>query len=131
MLYLSHQSVAADATIGLLLGCSAYTDRVRGVRVAKAKKKRSRLPAASDAPTGDAINLGRSVDLTVTKFNVEAAEIKLSDGASLKIRPIIMEVKRSRDRYNGLGEPIYQIKTALLIETKVPKKFLKKSKGSK
>ncbi len=42
-----------------------------------------------------------------------------------------MEVKRSRDRYNGLGEPIYQIKTALLIETKVPKKFLKKSKGSK
>ena len=51
----------------------------------------------------------------------------LEDGTTLEIRPVIVAVRRSRNRFNDDGSPIYEVKSAILTNATSPKKLYKKA----
>ena len=54
------------------------------------------------------------------------SECRLKDGTTLRLRPIIAEVRRLRNKCNEAGEPIYVVKTAIVIASEIPRKLHKK-----
>lgn len=45
----------------------------------------------------------------------------LEDGTTLEIRPVIVAVRRFRNKFNDDGSPIYEVKAALVTNTTSPK----------
>jgi len=72
------------------------------------------------------LDLGPTVSLVVKKASAEDIVYTLSDGSKLKLRPIIFDVRRSLNKYNPAGEPIYQVQTGLIVQTEVPKRLKRK-----
>ena len=52
--------------------------------------------------------------------------IDLDDGTKLEIRPVVMDVRRLRNKFNDDGSPIYAMKSAILTNVTSPKKLFKK-----
>jgi len=52
---------------------------------------------------------------------------KLSDGSTLKIKLVLVNVVRSRDKYDPLGNPVYGITSQSIIKVlNVPEKLRRK-----
>ena len=52
---------------------------------------------------------------------------KLADGTTLKIKLVLVNVVRSRDKYDPLGNPIYGITSQNIVKTlNVPEKLKRK-----
>jgi len=52
---------------------------------------------------------------------------KLSDGSTLKVKLVLVNVVRSRDKYDPLGNPIYGITSQNIIKVlNVPEKLKRK-----
>jgi len=52
---------------------------------------------------------------------------KLSDGSTLKVKLVLVNVVRSRDKYDPLGNPIYGITSQNIVKVlNVPEKFKRK-----
>lgn len=95
---------------------------------ARAGRGRARRPRFHAPPQPQIIDLGRSVDVPVRKASVEEIVLSLVDGTKLHLKPVVMGIQRSTERYNPLGEPIYQVNVAVLVQTKVPPKLKRKPK---
>lgn len=83
-------------------------------------------PVAAPAPP--LIDLGRTEAVTVKKGADDEINMTLSDGAKLKMKPIIMGIERSLGKYNPAGEPVYQIQAGFAIHISVPKRLKRKVK---
>ena len=71
------------------------------------------------------------VKLTPVKFSSVSehwSEYALNDGSIVRIRPIITDVERHVGQFSPTGEPIYQVKAALIVEVKPKPKPITKSK---
>lgn len=55
------------------------------------------------------------------------SECTLKDGSIIRLRPVVVEVRRARNKFNPDGEPIYLLKTALITDTKSPPRLRKKT----
>jgi hypothetical protein len=75
------------------------------------------------------IDLGRTAPVTVTRGTDQQIKLSLSDGTTLKMKPLIISIDRSLGKYNALGEPIYQIQAGFVMQLTVPKKFKRKVKA--
>lgn len=51
----------------------------------------------------------------------------LEDGTTLELRPIIVGVRRLRNKFNEDGSPIYEVKSAILTSSTSPKRLYKKA----
>jgi len=52
---------------------------------------------------------------------------KLSDGSTLKVKLVLVNVARSRDKYDPLGNPIYGITSQNIVKVlNVPEKLKRK-----
>jgi hypothetical protein len=101
--------------------------------VATRKRKKGAAKALAVVPSPafpgqQLVEMGRSVSLTIKKASAEEIVLTLSDGALVQIRPVVLGVERSRDRFNAVGEPIYQLNLGFALHTKVPKKLKRKVK---
>ena len=75
-------------------------------------------------PSGTPVE-GEVVEIleSVEHFN----EIKLADGAILKMKVVAIEVVRLKDRWNPDGDPVYHVKSHnILAATAVPEKLRRK-----
>lgn len=52
---------------------------------------------------------------------------KLADGTQLELRTLIVEAKRSLNRHDAQGDPVYQVGTAQVIKARVPRKLKKRA----
>ena len=98
------------------------------VATKKAKRRKAAAVNPIAHPVPGPIDLGRTVSVTVKKGADPEIIMRLSDGAELKLKPVIMSIERSRDRYNVAGEPIYQIQAGFGIHVNVPKSLKRKVK---
>ena len=68
---------------------------------------------------------GEEVDFENEKEQWNA--YKLSDGTTLKVKLVLVNVVRSRDQYDPLGNPIYGITSQNIIKvSNVPEKLKRK-----
>lgn len=74
---------------------------------------------------------GPSDPIEVVSVNENWSECTLEDGTIIRIRPVVAEVRRQRNKFDDAGEPIYNVKTALLLSSRSPKKLHKKAVKSK
>ena len=79
-------------------------------------------------PAPQFVDLGRKIDVKIKKASAEEILLTLSDGTTLHVRPIVIGIERSLEKYNALGEPIYQINVGMVLQTKVPPKLKRKPK---
>lgn len=101
-----------------------------GAEMAAKKAAKKAKGKVAGAPAAGMIDLGRTVTVSTKKFSVQEVLVTLSDGTKLQMRPVLMNIQRSLDRFNPNGDPIYQIQAGLVMNTLVPKK-LKKLKKTK
>ncbi len=73
------------------------------------------------------------VDLSAPSVPVDIVSVKelwskcrLKDGTILRIRPVVAEVRRTQNKFDELGQPIYLVKTAIITTVKSPKRLHKK-----
>jgi hypothetical protein len=101
----------------------------RGMAKKQAKKrrakKRARRKSAVRSIVGplQPVDIGRTVTVSVKKVSPESMELTLSDGTKLDLKPIILGIERSAEKYNPMGDPIYQVNIGLMISPKVPRKL--------
>jgi hypothetical protein len=69
---------------------------------------------------------GRRIPLKVKKTSEHWSEYILEDGATLRFRPVLIEISRVQGKFNDAGDPIYEFKVGQLVDTKVPPKLKKK-----
>ena len=79
-------------------------------------------------PVAPLIDLGKTVSVTVKNFTAEDITYSLSDGTKLKLRPVIISIDRSTQKFNPSGEPIYQIQAGIIMQPIVAKKLKQKAK---
>lgn len=95
-----------------------------------AKRKASRRKQAPTLPLPPPtfVDIGKTVEVTVRKASAETVDLTLSDGTVLQVRPVVMNVVRSKEKFNPLGEPIYNVNIGMVIHTKVPPRLRRKKK---
>ncbi len=71
---------------------------------------------------------GATVAVDILQAREEWSEIKLSDGTRIRMRPIVASVRRIRNQYNDTGDPLYEVKTAIVFDTHAPASLKKKKK---
>jgi len=77
------------------------------------------LPAKIDLSEGEEVDFENEKE----EWNV----YKLSDGSTLKVKLVLVNVVRSRDKYDPLGNPIYGITSQNIIKVlNVPEKLKRK-----
>jgi hypothetical protein len=90
------------------------------------KRRRRRLIETVLPPVAPLIDLGKTVSVTVKSSTAEDIIYSLSDGTKLRLRPVIISIERSKQKFNPSGEPIYQIQAGLIMQPSVPKKLKRK-----
>ena len=60
------------------------------------------------------------IPLEIKKSEERWSEFELSDGSLIRVRPIMIEARRLKGKYNPNGEPIYEIKQGLIVDVRVP-----------
>ncbi|NQU59927.1 MAG: hypothetical protein HQ512_02255 [Rhodospirillales bacterium] len=85
-------------------------------KVIKAKKK----PKKAGRKVGDPIPV--SIKSAEEHWNI----YKLSDGTTVRARPILIEIARQHDKFDDKGSPIYTITGGVIQELTVPKRLRKK-----
>ena len=66
---------------------------------------------------------GRLVHVEIIKTSDKPIVCKLKDGTVLEIKVLIADVSRSLNRFNLDGDPLYVVKSAQIIKSKVPPKL--------
>lgn len=51
----------------------------------------------------------------------------LADGTVVRIKPVLLDVARVKGQYNEEGDPVYALRTSMIVDAKVPSKLKKKS----
>jgi hypothetical protein len=95
------------------------------------RKARIRKPAvdASAVPQVPVlVDMGRKVSVAIKKSSPDEILYTLSDGSKLKLKPMIVSIERSLEKFNPQGEPLYQVNVGLFVHTDVPKKLKRKVK---
>jgi hypothetical protein len=95
--------------------------------VRKKTAVRARTAAvAAVVPTAVPVDMGKKVSVKVKSSSADEIVYTLSDGTKLTLRPVLMNIERSLNKFNPLGDPIYQLGTGLVMQTVVPKKLKRK-----
>lgn len=73
----------------------------------------------------------RQAKISVEQWN----EYTLDDGSTIRVRTVLVDVERAKNKFSADGNPLYFLKTAMIVNVKSPprlrKKKPKKKKSSK
>lgn len=73
---------------------------------------------------------GEEVDATEVEFHTRREdwnEYQLVDGTVIKMKIVVGDIMRIKDRYDNDGNPVYQVKTSNLMFVKTPEELKKKT----
>ena len=56
------------------------------------------------------------------------SEYHLEDGATLRVKIVLLQISRHPDKFTPDGEPVYEVKIAPVINTKAPEALRRKGK---
>jgi hypothetical protein len=70
----------------------------------------------------------KRVPVPVRKTEENWSQYHLTDGTVLRIRPAILEIMRITGHINAAGEPIYEVRGGMILDSKVPPRGRQKKK---
>jgi len=59
-------------------------------------------------------------------MSIGTSKYQISDGTEFTVRPVVLSVRRVKNQFNELGQPLYIVNIANSIDTKAPAKLMKK-----
>ena len=72
--------------------------------------------------------VGDPIPVSITKSEEYWNIYKLSDGTTLRARPIMVEIERRHNKFDDKGNPVYTITGGMIYKLKSPKKLTKGKK---
>jgi hypothetical protein len=63
----------------------------------------------------------------IDKVNEQWSEYVLKDGATIRLKPVIIEIRKAKNQFAPNGDPIYFVKSTVITDTKVPDSLKKKA----
>ncbi len=54
------------------------------------------------------------------------SEFTLNDGATIRLKPAIIEIRKVRNQFTPNGDPIYVVKSTVVVDTKIPENLKRK-----
>lgn len=79
-------------------------------------------------PNGTVVD---AVEVEVLEATERWTDIKLADGTSLRIKPVVLSVIRVEGQYDQEGDPVYQMKANQVMTASVPEHLKKGANASK
>ncbi|HET6619935.1 MAG TPA: hypothetical protein VFG64_08335 [Dongiaceae bacterium] len=76
-------------------------------------------------PSGPQRIEGTRISVGIAKIDEQWSTYSLADGTVLRLRPVMVEVNLIKGRFSASGEPIYEFKSGVIVDTKVPAKLKK------
>ena len=70
---------------------------------------------------------GPSEPIDIVSSKEGWSEFTLSDGATIRVKGVLLDVKKMTGQYNAEGEPIYVLQMTLVNQARVPTDLKKKS----
>lgn len=89
-------------------------------------KSVSKKPKKSQPSNSDILDPSDSKLVDAKEAKEQWSEYKLVDGTTLLLRPVLLEVRRLNKQYTPNGDPIYQVKSTVVIDTRIPSKLKRK-----
>jgi len=68
-------------------------------------------------------DFGKLVPVSPKKSVGGVLKVDLADGTKLELRIMLVDVKRSVDRHNANGEPVYAVNSVQMVKAEVPKRL--------
>ena len=92
-------------------------------RVSKLQVGEKREPRVSKVPVGEKQELKDAVLVDAVESKEPWAEYQLSDGSSIKIKSMLLEIWRVKDEYDSEGNPLYVLKSSNVLALAQPMLF--------
>lgn len=70
-----------------------------------------------------------AVDVEITESTERWTEVKLKDGATIRVKPVILGVVRIEGQFDPDGNPLYQLKINQVMVADAPEHLKKDAKG--
>jgi hypothetical protein len=87
-------------------------------------------PAKTVVPSGPPTIEGTRIPVEIKKTDEQWSTYTLKDGTQLRLRPVMVGVSLIKGKFNAAGEPVYEFKSGVIVDTKVPAKMKRKVKGA-
>ncbi len=87
------------------------------------KPKRAR-GASTASRSGD-----DTVVVDILTSREQWSEFDLADGSKIRLKPVVVEVRRHKRKYTDSGDPLYEVKSAMIFDTRAPDKLRKKQRS--
>lgn len=68
-------------------------------------------------------DFGKLVPVSPKKTSGGVLKVDLADGTKLELRIMLVDVKRSTDRHNANGEPVYAVNSVQMVKAEVPRRL--------
>lgn len=56
----------------------------------------------------------------IKEMNEQWSECTLKDGAIIRLKPVIIEIRKAKNQFAPNGDPIYLVKSTVITDIKVP-----------
>lgn len=64
--------------------------------------------------------------MDIKRRDEQWSEFTLTDGATIRIKPVIIEIRKLKNQFAPNGDPIYAVKSAVVTDSKIPDNLKKK-----
>ena len=91
-------------------------------------KKAAKASKAKGKPKKARRKVGSPIPVSIKKAEENWSVYKLSDGTTLRSRPVMVDVVRKHNTFDDKGNPTYTITGGMIYELKAPNKLKKKKK---
>ena len=68
----------------------------------------------------------RTESRQIKKSVEQWSEYTLDDGSTIRVRPVLVDVERAKNKFSADGNPLYFLKTAVIINVKSPPRLRRK-----
>ena len=69
-----------------------------------------------------------TTEVKIVETREEWSEFKLSDGTTLRMKPVVLEVRRDKGQYTASGDPVYHVKNSIVFDIRAPASLRGKTK---
>lgn len=71
-----------------------------------------------------------ALEVEIEESSEKWTEIKLTDGTTIRVKPVVLSVLRLEDQFDQEGNPVYQLKSSLVMTASVPDHLKKGASAS-